>query len=107
MIIVNTKQEVFELVEKNSMVLLYFSSENCSTCMALKPKIQQLLTKYPKVISGEIEGRVLSKFAADFNVFSPPIIILYVDGKETIREGRYASIEELEEKIKRYYEMIF
>jgi hypothetical protein len=41
------------------------------------------------------------------NVFSFPLRILYVNGKETMRVGRNVNLLELENSIRRYYEMLF
>jgi len=40
-------------------------------------------------------------------VYSTPTILVYFEGKEYIRESKYISIQQLEDKIRRYYDMIF
>ena len=47
------------------------------------------------------------ELAAKYGVFSLPIFLLYIEGKETLRIGRNVDLLELERNIKRYYEMIF
>ncbi|HAA63947.1 MAG TPA: thioredoxin, partial [Thermoanaerobacter sp.] len=42
-----------------------------------------------------------------FSVFTVPTVIVYVDGKEAIREARFISMDTLEEKISKYYSLFF
>ena len=40
------------------------------------------------------------------SVFSVPTILVYFEGKETIRVSRNVHLDELREQIERYYKMI-
>ena len=55
----------------------------------------------------EIDSEKQMEFAAMNNVFSFPLLILYINGKETIRVGRNVNLLELEKSIDRYYAMLF
>ena len=61
----------------------------------------------PQIKSGEINGEENLALAAKYGVFSLPIFLLFIEGKETLRIGRNVDLLELERNIKRYYEMIF
>ena len=61
----------------------------------------------PEIKSGEINGEESLSLAAKYDVFSLPIFLLFIEGKETLRIGRNVDLLELERNIKRYYEMIF
>ena len=50
------------------------------------------------------ENQVIS---AHFNVFAEPTVIVFFDGKETIRKSRNFGLQELEDAIKRPYQLIF
>lgn len=89
------------------MVILYFSNKVCGACEAIRSKVERILESYSKVKGIEIEGEKQIELAAMNNVFSFPLLILYVNGKETIRVGRNVDFLELVNSINRYYEMLF
>jgi thioredoxin-like negative regulator of GroEL len=102
-----TAEEIEKLIEESRMVLLYIGSLNCSVCVSIRPKIENMLERFPKIRSVSAEAEISPEIAARFSVFSVPAVILFADKKETVRSARIINIAELENKIKRYYEMIF
>lgn len=105
--ITNSYEEINELINNNDMALLYFSGENCGVCSVIKSKIENILIKYPNIKSLEIKTENSREIAGQCNIFTIPGIIVYVQKKETIREARYISLDELECKIQRYYNIIY
>lgn len=47
------------------------------------------------------------KIAFNYNIFTMPGILVFVDGKESIREARHISIGDLDNRINRYYNLMF
>lgn len=95
--------EIREFITSGRMRLVYVSRPSCGVCTAVKPKVIDIIEKY-----GELEGTYvdldkLPEAAGEFSVFTIPGILLYIDGKEMIREARYVSVEELESRIERYH----
>lgn len=107
MITLDSRQLIEEAVEKDEMVLVYFGSSNCSVCVDLKPKIFSLLEKYPKIKSIYVDMEKSHKIGVSYSFFTMPGLLLFIEGKETLREARHISIDDLEMKISRYYGMIF
>ncbi len=105
--IVKTKEELHKLINDNDMILVYFGSNLCDVCNAMKPKIEKLLLKYSKVKSVRVEVENSVELSANFNVFTIPVVILFIQGKETIRRARIISIENLEQEVSRYYELFY
>lgn len=105
--IIRTKEELHKLINDNDMMLVYFGSGSCSVCNAMKPKIEKLLLKYSKVKGVRVEVENSVELSANFNVFTIPVVILFIQGKETIRKARIISIENLEQEISRYYELFY
>jgi len=101
------KEYIEKLIEEEDMLLLYFGSDSCSVCVDLKPKVENILKKYNKINCVYIDMNENLKLSREFNIFTMPAILLYVDGKEVIREARYLSVYELEDKIDRYYSLLF
>ncbi len=99
--------EIADLIKDNAMVVIYFTGNDCGACEAIKFKIHNILKRFPKIKSGEIQGEEHLDIAAKYEVFSLPIFLLYINGKETLRLGRHINLLELEENIKRYYNFLF
>ena len=104
---ISSEDEVLRLINDNEMVVVYFTGRDCGACEAIKYKIESILKNLPQIKSGEINGEENLDLAAKYGVFSLPIFLLFIEGKETLRIGRNVDLLELERNIKRYYEMIF
>lgn len=95
-------EEINNLKNKSDMLLLYFSGEMCSVCRDLKPKIEEMIESYPGIFAAQVDIQKNSALAASFQVFTAPVVILFVNGQETIREAGVFSLINLEQKIARY-----
>lgn len=107
MLRINSDEEIRNIISENEIVILYFSNKVCGACEVIKSKVERILESYSKVKSVNIDGEKQTEFAAMNNVFSFPLLILYINGKETIRVGRNVDLLELEKSINRYYDMLF
>ena len=88
-------------------VMLYFSGEHCNVCHALRPKIKALFDeKFPKIAQVWLDAHEHPQIAAHYRVFSVPTLIVFLDGREFVREGRAMSLVALEEKLSRPYRML-
>jgi Thioredoxin. len=104
---INNEEQINNAIRENEMVILYFSNKVCGACEVIKDKVDKILEIYTKVNGIEMDGEENIELAAMNNVFSFPLLILYVNGKESMRVGRNVNLLELENTIKRYYEMLF
>lgn len=104
---VDSNEVLEKLIEDNEMVLVYFGSENCGVCRAMKPKVEEILKNYPKIKSVQVDVEKSLEVSALYNIFTIPGILLCIKGKETIREARNISIIDLNNKISRYYKLFF
>lgn len=102
-----TNIEIEKIIHDNEMVLVYFGGESCGVCRAMQSKVEEILKDYPGIKSAEVDVEKSIMAAASYSVFTIPVILLFINGRETIREARHISIRELDNKIARYYAMIF
>ncbi|MFP4365216.1 MAG: thioredoxin family protein [Spirochaetia bacterium] len=100
-----TFQEIKDFITRNRFALLYLSSPDCGVCRVLKPKVEHMLAEYPEVESAYIDLNKVPEAGGQFQVFTIPGILVFIDSKESIREARHISMALLEEKIARYYEI--
>jgi thioredoxin-like negative regulator of GroEL len=88
-------------------VLLYFSGENCNVCHALRPKFQELFdTKFGAIKQIYLDAHDHPTISAHYQVFAVPTMLVFLDGREFVREGRAVSLYQLEAKLQRPYGMI-
>lgn len=105
--VINSIEEISEFIANNKLAFLYISSSSCDVCSILLPKIEEILYKYPKISSKEVSINKLPETAGYLSIFTIPALILYIEGKETIRKARFISVDELDKEIERYYKIIY
>ena len=102
-----TLEEIQVSIKKQMGVLLYFSGEQCNVCHALRPKFKALFDKtFPQIKQYYLDAHENVEIATYFQVFSVPTMLVFLDGKEFIREGRSVSLYQIEQKLVRPYEMM-
>lgn len=99
----------FDLIlAENDAVLAYFSTETCSVCHVLKPKvIEMVLESFPKMKMVFVESDKLPELAAQNRVFTAPTVAVFFAGRETIRKSRAFGVDELRSEIQRSYSLMF
>ena len=101
-------EEIDQLLASNKAVVLYFSTTSCSVGENLEPKVMELLqNKFPLIHYQPIDMNENQLVSAQYSAFAEPTVIIFFEGKETIRKSRNFGIQELEEAIKRPYQLIF
>jgi thioredoxin-like negative regulator of GroEL len=98
-------ETIQKLMSSEGFHLFYFSRPACGVCGVLKEKVQHMLKDYSGISSYYINLDNVPEAAGQFSLFTIPAVLLYVDGNEIVREARYISMNDLEAKISRPYEM--
>ena len=107
MIRLNSHKEITDLIINNKMVIVYFTGSACGACEVIKGKIEIIAEDFPKILLREVNGEENITLAAQYSIFSLPIMILFIEGKEFLRVGRNINLLELKKDIERYYKMLF
>lgn len=103
----NDLNELNSKLQEEMALVLYFSSPSCNVCHVLRPKLMQaLLKEYPSIGRYHVDIALTPEIAAEFQVFSAPTIIVFLEGREFIRKGRSMSVDGLLEEIRRPYELM-
>ena len=103
-----TVEQLREKVKNTPGLVLYFKNDRCAPCMALRPKIEELvLSQFPKMEFEIVDTVQQPLLSSEFNVFANPTILVFFEGKEYIRKSKYIGTSELEEEIVRFYRMVF
>ena len=94
-------------MEEPKIEAIYFTGNDCSVCLALKPKLLAFFSKeFPNVGFKEINVNQETKTAADYLIFTIPVLILLVDGKEYAKFVRAFSLSELRETLAKLFAQI-
>jgi len=100
-------EELQQTIREEIGVLLYFSGEKCNVCHALRPKFKELFDKeFPKIKQIYLDAHENAEISAHYRVFSVPTMIVFLDGREFVREGRAVSMHKMTEQLKRPYTMM-
>jgi len=96
------------LLAENDAVLAYFSTDTCSVCHVLRPKVIEMGSEsFPRMKMVFIESDKLPELAAQNRVFTAPTVVVFFAGRETIRKSRAFGVDELSSEIERPYSIIF
>ena len=105
---IHSIQQFDGILSENGAVLAYFSTENCSVCKVLKPKVDEMISEaFPKLKIMSVQSDILPQLAAQNRVFAAPTIVVFFEGRETIRKSRAFGIDELKSEIQRSYSLLF
>ncbi len=101
-------EQAKSFIRENDAVLVFFSDESCNVGDALSPKLQKMLQEnYPEIKFMEINVQMIPEAAGYFNIFVIPSVLVYFDGRESIRQARHVGVASLEKEIQRLYNLMF
>ncbi|MCA0172419.1 thioredoxin family protein [Bacillus sp. RAR_GA_16] len=101
-----TLEEAKVGIEQNQLYFLYLYGTHCSVCHALLPQVEEVLENFPQIKREKLNVHEIPEAAGAFSVFTIPVLLLYVEGKETIREARFVNIESLRSSLQRITNML-
>lgn len=96
-----------EMPNAHPWVLCYLSRPDCGVCTALRPRIERMVASFPKVFAYYVDLDRYPIVAGQWSVFSIPAVLLFVDGREMLREARHFSMDDLQMRLSRIYEQYY
>lgn len=101
-------RELEEIIAREKGVLVYFSSDSCSVCKVLKPKVEELLRdQFPKMKVRYVNTELSPLISGQFRVFTIPTLLICFEGKEQVRFSRNISLHQLEDALSRPYSLVY
>ncbi|MCW8917844.1 MAG: thioredoxin family protein [Gammaproteobacteria bacterium] len=95
-------------IHAHAAAAIYFAGANCGVCQVLEPKLRALLREsFPRLAFARIATEQAVELAAQQGVFAVPTLLLFFDGRETLRYTRNFSIGEVGRDIARPYALLF
>lgn len=99
-------EDINNFIRIHPLAFLYISRNTCSVCHALLPKVRMLMENYPQIELGHIHADHVEEVAGKYSIFTVPVLLLFVEGKEYIREARIVHLDLLQEKIDKIYKNV-
>ncbi|WP_229677285.1 thioredoxin family protein [Psychrobacillus lasiicapitis] len=106
MITLTSLTSVEKFIEDHQFSFLYVSRTNCGVCHVILPQLKELLKEFPLIQLGHINADDVEEIAGRLSIFTVPALLLFVDGKEIIREARFVQMQSLQDRIGKIYNMI-
>lgn len=86
----------------------YFKNNGCVVCHDLLPKVKNhFLKTYPKLDFEVVEVQENPEYAGQNRVFTVPVLLVILDGREQFRLVRNFSIPEIDQNLSRVYSLVF
>ncbi len=102
MIMIQNQETLQEAIQQNKIVIVQFGSESCAPCKALQNRIQTWNQRHPAVCHVYATVAELPELCAQMGVFTVPTIFVYVEGKLTIQQSGYFSLDLMLGQIEKY-----
>ncbi|WP_240611942.1 thioredoxin family protein [Planococcus halotolerans] len=62
------------------------------------------MNDFPNIQTRVANAEETPEIAGHFSIFTVPVLILFADGKEMLREARFVHVEEFKLKVSKIYE---
>jgi hypothetical protein len=86
--------------------VLFVSQPECSICHVLLPKLQAAVDAVPGVTLAHVDAAEVPDVAGRFNILAAPVVLVFGDGRELLREGRFLRLEAFEAALRRFAELL-
>ncbi|NPA46137.1 MAG: thioredoxin family protein [Chlorobi bacterium] len=101
-------EDALRFLKEHEAVMVFFSDESCNVGDALSPKLQNMLKEhFDKMDFLEINVQMIPEARGHFNIFVIPSVLVYFDGRESIRQARHVNPTGLAREIDRLYALFF
>ena len=89
-------QEFENHLNTNSVLVTYFSHEECNVCKVLKPQVKKITAKFINAAFLYVNTQQSPEVSGQFVVFTVPTIILFFQGREAKRYSRHISLQDFQ-----------
>ncbi|GIN93410.1 thioredoxin-like protein YdfQ [Siminovitchia terrae] len=103
---VHSLEEIQTTINESKLTLLYISRPDCSVCHGLLPQVKELLYEFPSVVSIHVDADEIPEIAGEYSIFTVPVVLVFVEGKEMIRKARFVPIGELRKQLEKVAEFM-
>jgi thiol-disulfide isomerase/thioredoxin len=95
-------QQAKEFIEVKDIAVMVFSTRSCNVCKPLITKINRVLHDYETIGFANVYIEEIKEAQGEYQVYTAPIVLLFVDGKEIKRYSAAMDILDFHKTIDRY-----
>ncbi|NMO95158.1 thioredoxin [Paenibacillus lemnae] len=105
-------KEMFQLDEMTAAVshhplyVLMLKTQHCGVCEAVQAKVAVMLDKNESVSGGYAYLEKVPEAASVYIALTSPVVLVFFEGKEVYRAARFVRMDELEQVLIRYEEVL-
>jgi thiol-disulfide isomerase/thioredoxin len=99
-------EEIDEFIQSNTLAFIYISRPDCSVCHGLMPQVQETMVPFTEIKMAHVSAAEVEEIAGHFSIFTVPVLLLFVNGKEYLREARIVHMDLFEDKIRKIYKNV-
>lgn len=96
---ITSYDEWVTLLEEQPKLLLFVKINGCSVCDGLLPQVEPLQEQYPDVPFYQVNVSEVQEIAGQFSLFTAPVVLLFLHGKEYARFARFVQRDELMKRL--------
>ncbi len=90
-----TLNKILEAIHKNEIALVYISSLQCGACMAIAPKVDEIVNENKNIHLIKVDINQAKEVTGQWMVFTVPTLLVFHKGKEIHREARFIQFDRL------------
>lgn len=102
MVSLSNMEALDALVREWPIVIVEIGSSRCCACSAMAQKIAARYEGDDAVTCASLSLEAAADLCAALGIYSAPAVLVYVDGKLTIREAGVMSLEDIFRRVERY-----
>lgn len=95
---ISTYEQWQEIVQREKHLLLFVKTTNCSVCEGLFPQIAALEDEV-SIPFYVVNAAEVPELAGQLSLFTAPVVMLMLQGKEYARYARFVPVKEVLEKL--------
>ncbi|MDZ7834486.1 MAG: thioredoxin family protein [Alkalibacterium sp.] len=99
-------EELREHVDQNERAFLFLYGQNCSVCHGVLPQIKPIVEGYPSIRTMQADVEKIPEISGEYTVFTVPVVLLFVEGKEVMRFARFIEKNKLDEQLDKITEAL-
>lgn len=61
------------------------------------------MSEFPQIEKRLVDAEALPELSGFLSIFTVPVLLLFADGKEMMREARFVHVEEFKKKVHKIY----
>ncbi|HFQ2010802.1 TPA: thioredoxin family protein [Staphylococcus aureus] len=96
----NSVEAFREFIHQCPLAVVHVMRDQCSVCHAVLPQIEDLMQSYPNVPLAVINQSQVEAIAGELNIFTVPVDLIFMNGKEMHRQGRFIDMQRFEHHLK-------